>query len=113
MPLEPAIQGAARQAEGFGRLAHIAAGTRQRFLNEDALHFFEAQALERRGAVPSPPPAGTPRPPPRFWPPPPRTPAPPLGWCAPPPFPAPGCRTTPPTAPGAEAGRLCRCRPES
>src|SRR2546426_11799388 len=61
MPLEPAIQGAARQAEGFGRLAHIAAGTRQRFLNEDALHFFEAHALERRGAVPSPPPGGGPQ----------------------------------------------------
>src|SRR2546428_13610314 len=67
MPLQPAIQGAARQAEGFGRLAHIAAGTRQRFLNEDALHFFEAHALERRGAVPSPPPAASPRSRPRIW----------------------------------------------
>src|SRR5439155_18113384 len=51
MPFEPAVQRAAREAEGLRRVTHIAAGARERFLDQDALDFLQAHLIERTGTI--------------------------------------------------------------
>ena len=47
--LEPPVQRAAAEAERLGRVAHIASIARQRFLDEEAFHLFEAHLFELAG----------------------------------------------------------------
>src|SRR5215207_7369397 len=44
--LHPAVEGAAAEAEGFGRLADVAAEAPERLLDEEALDLFEAHLFE-------------------------------------------------------------------
>src|SRR4029077_2750538 len=51
MPLEATIQRAARQPERLGGFTHVAARSRERFLDERPLDGLQAHLLERSGAV--------------------------------------------------------------
>src|SRR4051812_25308133 len=51
MSFQPPVQRAPGQPKRFGRLADVAAGTRQGFLNQHALDILEAHLVERTRAV--------------------------------------------------------------
>src|SRR5439155_1302778 len=51
MPLEPPIEGAAREAESLGRIAHVPARAGERLVDEYALDFLEAHVVERATPV--------------------------------------------------------------
>src|SRR5262252_2696722 len=50
--LETAIESAAAQAQRFACMAHVAAKTRERFLNQHALHVFNAHFIQLYRGLP-------------------------------------------------------------
>src|ERR1035438_847308 len=46
IPFHPAVESATAQAQGLSRLTHVAVEPLQRFANQDALDFFDAEFLE-------------------------------------------------------------------
>src|SRR6266849_69035 len=49
--LQPAVQGAAAETQGFGRLADVAIEARHRLLDEEAFDFLEAHVLDSRALI--------------------------------------------------------------